>query len=110
MVLEVTERGSQRIAELIKLEGNLELALRVAVEGGGCSGFKYKYELVPIQTITRDDHVIEKNNVKIIVDSLSGQFIAGCIVDFVEELGNSYFEIKNPNATAKCGCGNSFSI
>lgn len=110
MILDVTERGCQRIAELIKLEGNLELALRVSVEGGGCSGFKYKYQLAPIHSITGDDYVIEKNNVKIIIDSLSSQFISGCVVDFVEELGNSYFEIKNPNATGKCGCGNSFSI
>src|SRR5689334_597870 len=112
MQLKVTDNAFKRVAELMKLEKKFDLALRISADGGGCSGFMYKYELIPISDISGDDYVSEseKERVKIVVDSLSGQFVAGCTVDFVEELGSSYFEIRNPNAVAKCGCGNSFSV
>lgn len=110
MYLKVTDSAFGRIAELIKLENKTDLLLRISVDGGGCSGFRYNYELVPFATISNDDLVIENDNSKVVVDSISRGFMEGCIVDFVEQLGNSYFEIKNPNATGKCGCGNSFSI
>jgi iron-sulfur cluster assembly accessory protein len=68
----------------------------------------YKYEFVP-ETL-EGDYIFKKNNVQIVVDKLSQQFINGCMLDFIEELGNSYFEIKNPIASTTCGCRNSFSI
>lgn len=108
MQLLVTDNAFKRAGELIELEQKPNAVLRVSVDGGGCSGFMYKYEIVT--ETADDDYIVEKNGIKIVVDPLSQQYMVGCTVDFVEELGSSYFEIKNPNATAKCGCGNSFSI
>lgn len=108
MKLDVTDSACRRIAELIKLDKEDKIALRVSVDGGGCSGFMYHYELT--SDIKADDAIIEKNGVKVAVDPLSQQFLEGCQVDFVEELGASFFQVVNPNATAKCGCGNSFSV
>ena len=110
MELKVTDNSFKRIAELIKDESNTNLVLRVSVDGGGCSGFMYKYELVAADNILEDDYIAEKDGVKVVVDSISKQFLSGCVIDFIEQLGSSYFEVKNPNATSKCGCGNSFSV
>lgn len=110
MELKVTDNSFKRIAELIKLELDQNLVLRVSVDGGGCSGFMYKYELITAYNILEDDYITEKDGIKVVVDPVSKQFLSGCVIDFVEQLGSSYFEIKNPNATSKCGCGNSFSI
>lgn len=110
MSIKVTDSAFSKVAELIILENNGDLALRIAVDGGGCSGFIYNYNLVPVSDIAAEDHIIEKDQVKIIIDNISQQFMLNCIVDFVEELGNSYFAVRNPNAKTKCGCGNSFSI
>lgn len=108
MKFDVTDSACRRIAELINLNDENKVALRVSVDGGGCSGFMYHYELTSV--INKDDSVIEKNGIKVVVDQLSQQFLEGCSVDFVEELGASFFQVVNPNATAKCGCGNSFSV
>ncbi|MAP94243.1 MAG: iron-sulfur cluster insertion protein ErpA [Ponticaulis sp.] len=82
--------------------------LRVSVEGGGCSGFSYKFDFDT--TIETDDLVIEKDGAKVVVDAMSLPFLSGAEIDFVDELIGSSFQIRNPNATASCGCGTSFSI
>lgn len=108
MQLEVTDSACKRIAELVNADKEGKIALRVSVDGGGCSGFMYNYEL--INSTKEDDAIIEKNGAKVAIDPVSQQFLDGCSVDFVEELGASFFQIINPSATAKCGCGNSFSV
>jgi iron-sulfur cluster insertion protein len=82
---------------------------RIAVKGGGCSGFQYVFDFdatAPADT----DTVIEKNGAAVVIDDLSLGMLAGSVLDYVETLGSAGFEIKNPNATASCGCGNSFSV
>ncbi|WP_341756229.1 MULTISPECIES: iron-sulfur cluster insertion protein ErpA [unclassified Candidatus Tisiphia] len=110
MSITVTDNAFKRVSELIKLENSPNLVLRVVVDGGGCSGFVYNYALVSSDDITKDDCVIEQDNTKVVIDSISQSFMVDCIIDFIEELGKSYFEISNPNAKTKCGCGNSFSV
>jgi iron-sulfur cluster insertion protein len=107
MEINITAQAVIRIAELIAKDDN-KMALRVSVDGGGCSGFMYDYQLV--DSINNDDFILENNGVKVIIDPVSQTFLEGCIIEFIQELGSSYFQIKNPKATAKCGCGNSFAI
>ena len=80
----------------------------MSVEGGGCSGFSYKFDLVP--AAQDDDIVIEKNGATILIDELSMVYMAGSEIDFVDDLIGQSFQIRNPNAVANCGCGTSFSI
>lgn len=108
MQFKVNESVFKRILELAKNDNLSNPVLRISVDGGGCNGLMYKYEFA--DTITQDDYVIEHSNIKVAIDSISQPFLEGCEVNFVEELGGSFFEIKNPNASANCGCGNSFSI
>jgi iron-sulfur cluster assembly accessory protein len=82
--------------------------LRLTVEGGGCSGFQYKYHFTEDKTV--NDIAIEKDNVVVLIDPISYSFLEGSQLDYIEELGGAYFNVVNPNATAKCGCGNSFNI
>ena len=103
----VTERAAARIAEIAAAEGN-NLALRVSVLAGGCSGFQYKFELE--KEIQPDDLLIEKASAKILVDPSSLDLLAGSELDFTDALMGSHFAVKNPNATSSCGCGTSFSI
>ena len=103
----VSDRAARRIAEIVAGEPKTPL-LRVSVEGGGCSGFQYKFDLVG--TPEGDDLVIEKNGVQVLVDPVSLGFLAGSEIDFVDDLIGSSFKIHNPQATASCGCGTSFSI
>src|SRR5690349_13243576 len=107
MEIKITAEAVVRIAELIAKDDN-KMALRVSVDGGGCSGFMYDYQLV--DSINNDDFILENNGVKVIIDPVSQNFLEGCTIEFIQELGSSYFQIKNPKATAKCGCGNSFAI
>ncbi|MFD1511275.1 HesB/IscA family protein [Lacimonas salitolerans] len=101
----VTPRAFERLAEIAAADQGH--ALRVAVEGGGCSGFQYDIRLdAPAQ----DDLVLEGQGQKVVVDSVSLPFLAGAVIDFSEELIGARFVIENPNATASCGCGTSFSI
>jgi iron-sulfur cluster assembly accessory protein len=101
----VTDRAFDRLSEIgAATQGQ---ALRIAVEGGGCSGFQYEIKL---DTPTDDDLVLEKGQEKVVVDSVSLPFLAGATIDFTEELIGARFVIDNPNATASCGCGTSFSI
>ena len=113
---DITDSALNRINELA-LRQNISPILRISVEGGGCSGFSYKYELVvqpgdgnPVNQANSDDYSIAKDGVTILVDPLSQEFLSGSILDFIQTLGGSHFAVKNPNATAKCGCGNSFAI
>ena len=102
----VTERAFTRLAEIGA--GDQGQALRVAVEGGGCSGFQYDIKL---DAPTGDDLVLEGGDgQKVIVDSVSLPFLAGATIDFTEELIGARFTIDNPNVTSACGCGTSFSM
>ena len=103
----VSERAARRIAEIVAGEPATPL-LRVSVEGGGCSGFQYKFDLVP--TSEPDDLVIEKEGARVLVDPVSLEYLSGSEIDFVDDLIGQSFQVKNPNATASCGCGTSFSI
>jgi iron-sulfur cluster assembly accessory protein len=82
--------------------------LRLAVEGGGCSGFQYRYGLA--EGVEPDDTVVETDGVKLVVDAVSLDLVSGCVVDYVESLGGSAFRVENPNAVAGCGCGASFAV
>ncbi len=82
--------------------------LRLSVEGGGCSGFQYQFGLA--DTAEADDIVTQTDGVSLVVDPVSLDLVAGCIVDFVESLGGAAFRVENPNATAGCGCGSSFAV
>jgi iron-sulfur cluster insertion protein len=104
----MTDRAAQRVASLIESEGRDALMLRLSVSGGGCSGFQYGFTLD--DSITDDDIVFPKGNVKLVVDTVSLDLLAGAEVDFVEDLVGSYFRVNNPNAASSCGCGTSFSI
>ena len=82
--------------------------LRVAVKGGGCSGFQYTFDIV--DQVNENDQVFEKYNCRVIIDKTSLQFLEGAEIDYSEELIGSSFKISNPNATSSCGCGTSFSF
>jgi len=102
----VTDRAFARLAE-INEDADAPQALRVAVEGGGCSGFQYEIKLdVP----DADDLVLEGLGQKVVVDTVSLPFLANAVIDFTEELIGARFTIENPNATSSCGCGTSFSM
>jgi iron-sulfur cluster insertion protein len=104
----LTDAAAVRIAKIIVGEPD-GTKLRVAVGGGGCSGFQYQVDF-DSKPNASDDLVIEKNGSKVVIDSTSLDLLKGSVLDYVETLGSAGFEIKNPNATAKCGCGNSFSV
>ena len=110
MPIEVTDNAFKRVNELIKQNKNPDLVFKIEVNGGGCSGFSYNFALVPSCNIAEDDIVVRRDGVAVIIDSLSQQYMTDSVLDFIEELGNSYFEIRNPKAKTRCGCGNSFSI
>lgn len=103
----VTERAAKRIAEIMANEPGTH-ALRVSVEGGGCSGFQYKFDLVSEREA--DDLVIERDGAVVVIDEMSVAYMEGSEIDFVDELIGAAFRINNPNATAACGCGTSFSV
>lgn len=103
----LTERAAKRITEIVASEDKARL-LRVSVEGGGCSGFQYKFDLVPQSE--PDDIVLERSGAKIVIDSVSLGFLAGSEIDFVDDLIGASFRVNNPKATQSCGCGTSFSI
>lgn len=103
----LSEAAAKRIAAIVGTEPG-KSALRVSVEGGGCSGFSYKFDLA--DDPQDDDTIVEKNDAKVLIDSLSLVYMAGSEIDFVDNLLGQSFQIKNPNAVASCGCGTSFSI
>lgn len=102
----VTDRAFARLAE-INADAEAPRALRVAVEGGGCSGFQYNIDL---DEPAEGDLVLEGEGQKVVVDEVSLPFLSNAVIDFSEELIGARFVIDNPNATASCGCGTSFSI
>jgi iron-sulfur cluster assembly accessory protein len=102
----VTPRAFARLAEINDATGEAK-ALRVAVEGGGCSGFQYDIKL---DDPAEDDLILEGEGQKVVVDSVSLPFLQNAVIDFSEELIGARFVIQNPNATSSCGCGTSFSL
>jgi len=103
----LSERAARRIVEIVADEPENKL-LRVSVEGGGCSGFQYKFDLVAQSE--PDDIVIKRDGATVLIDPVSIMYMGGSEIDFVEDLIGSSFRVNNPNATASCGCGTSFSI
>jgi iron-sulfur cluster assembly accessory protein len=103
----LSERAAKRIAEIVAGEPSTPL-LRLSVEGGGCSGFSYKFDLVAASE--PDDLVVEREGARVLIDRVSLEYLAGSEIDFVDDLIGASFKVHNPNATASCGCGTSFSI
>ncbi len=108
VALNLTERAMAKVRELVEEEGNPDLKLRVFVTGGGCSGFQYGFAFEEV--LGEDDSCLQFGDVSVLVDSLSYQYLTGSEVDYEEGLQGSRFVVKNPNASATCGCGSSFSI
>ena len=105
--LTLTPAAAKRVA-LIAQKQTKPAILRLSVEGGGCSGFQYKFDLA--DGTEGDDAVSETDGVKLVVDPVSLDLVGGSVVDFVESLGGAAFRVENPNAAAGCGCGSSFGI
>ena len=99
--------AAARVAAIAARQGK-PATLRLSVEGGGCSGFQYKFGLA--ETILGDDAIAETEGVRLVVDPVSLELVAGCVVDYVESLGGAAFRVENPNAASGCGCGSSFSV
>ena len=99
--------AAARVAAIAGKQGKPAI-LRLSVEGGGCSGFQYKFGFA--DAVEGDDSVAETDGVRLVVDSVSLDLVRGCTVDFVESLGGAAFRVENPNAQAGCGCGSSFAI
>ena len=106
--LDFTAAAATKVRELIAEEGNAALALRVYIQGGGCSGFQYGFEFDEGQN--EDDFAIVTDGVTLLVDPLSLQYLAGASVDYSESLSGAQFVIRNPNAKTTCGCGSSFTM
>lgn len=106
--ISLTDKAAGKIAELLgSQEGSEDQALRVAVRGGGCSGFQYA---LAFDRAKEDDHVFAVGDVSVIVDKVSMQFVFGSEVDYVEGLQGAGFQVNNPNVVAACGCGSSFQV
>jgi iron-sulfur cluster assembly accessory protein len=103
----ITSAAAKRIAGVVGGEPGA-IALRVAVDGGGCSGFSYRFEIA--SEIASDDVVFETDGSKVLIDEMSLIYMGGSEIDFVDDLMGQAFKINNPNAVASCGCGTSFSI
>ena len=104
----ITESAMEKISDLLAEENNPDLKLRTFVQGGGCAGFSYGFTFD--EEVNEDDFVIEQNNVRILIDAMSMQYLQGASIDYKEELMSSQFVINNPNATNTCGCGSSFAV
>lgn len=103
-----TDSAADKVRELIEEEQNETLKLRVYITGGGCSGFQYGFTFD--ENIEDGDTVVEKNGVRLLVDPMSGQYLEGAEIDYVENVEGAQFVIRNPNANTTCGCGSSFGI
>src|SRR5690606_13241221 len=103
----LTDAAAKRIVKILEEEPG-KIALRVSVEGGGCSGFSYQFDLA--DTRNEDDIAIEKDGAVVLIDDLSMVYMGGSVIDFVDDLIGQSFQVRNPNAVASCGCGTSFSI
>jgi iron-sulfur cluster insertion protein len=107
MTIELTPSAASRVATIAAKQGKPAI-LRLSVEGGGCSGFQYKFELA--EGVADDDTIAQCGDTRLIVDPISLDLVAGAAVDYVESLGGSAFRVTNPNAASGCGCGSSFSV
>ena len=103
----VSTAAAKQVAKILATEPKM-IALRVSVEGGGCSGFSYKFDLT--DATQDDDMVLEAEGAKVLIDPISLMYMGGSVIDFIDDLMGQSFQIKNPNATASCGCGTSFSM
>jgi iron-sulfur cluster insertion protein len=103
-MITVTESARSKMADMIAEENNAALKVRAFVQGGGCSGFSYGFTFD--ETVNEDDFEIDK----ILVDSMSMQYLSGAVIDYKDDLHGSQFIIQNPNAQTTCGCGSSFSV
>jgi len=106
-MITITETAVAKIQDILREENNPNLKLRVFVQGGGCSGMQYGFTLDEEQA--DDDWDIESNGVSVLVDSMSGGYLQGAVIDYKEDQYGSSFSISNPNAQTTCGCGSSFS-
>ena len=103
----VSPAAAKRVAAIVARE-NEKSALRVSVEGGGCSGFSYKFDLADVPS--DDDIVIREGEATVLIDPVSVMYMNGSVIDFVDDLMGQSFQVRNPNATASCGCGTSFAV
>ncbi len=106
--LHLTENAARRVQFLQQRKNNPALMLRLMVDGGGCSGFQYKFSFA--ETPASDDRIFEEHGVKLLVDEASLEFLQGVEIDYAEAMIGAAFQIKNPLATSSCGCGNSFAV
>ena len=103
----LTPSAAARVSAIASKQGKAAI-LRLSVEGGGCSGFQYRFGLA--ETVDADDVIAQVDGVRLVVDPVSIDLVRGAVVDYVEDLGGAAFKVTNPNATAGCGCGSSFSV
>ena len=103
-----SDKAVAKVQTLLDAEGDPDLRLRVFITGGGCNGFSYGFTFD--DDVAEDDALIEKSGVGMVVDAMSYPYLEGSEVDYVEDLSGSQFVVSNPNATATCGCGNSFAV
>jgi iron-sulfur cluster insertion protein len=108
IVITITQEATAKISDIVAEENNLNLKLRLYVQGGGCSGFSYGFALE--EESSEDDLEFKSDSITLIVDHMSYQYLEGSTVDYKDELYGSNFTIKNPNAETTCGCGSSFSV
>ena len=106
--ISISASAARRLAALVAQEADADLMLRVSVSGGGCSGFQYGFAFDAARH--EDDATFERDGVRVVIDSVSLGLLAGAEIDFVEDLVGAAFQIRNPNATSSCGCGNSFAV
>lgn len=104
----LTSAAAARVASIRTRQGRPSARLRLSVDGGGCAGFQYKFELA--DALQDDDIEILTDGVGLLVDSMSLPLVEGSVVDYVENLGGAAFQVRNPNAASSCGCGTSFSV
>jgi len=105
--IDLTSSAAKRVAAIAAKQGKPAI-LRLAVEGGGCAGFQYRFGLA--DAVEAEDILAERDGVTLVVDPVSLDLVQGCAVDYVESLGGAAFRVENPNAASGCGCGSSFSI
>jgi iron-sulfur cluster insertion protein len=108
VTLDFTDAAANKVRGLIEEEQNDRLKLRVYITGGGCSGFQYGFTFD--EGVEEGDTSIEKNGVTLLIDPMSGQYLQGAEIDYVENLAGAQFVIRNPNAETTCGCGSSFAV
>ena len=105
--ISLSPSAAKRVAAIAARQGKPAI-LRLSVEGGGCSGFQYKFGLA--NAPEGDDSITETDGVSLVVDAMSLDLVAGCVVDYVENMGGASVRVENPNAAASCGCGSSFAV